>query len=77
MSSEFAQTINADELTPRKLIEALQKIPEKCMDNIIWLSAFGDSADKIELSMAIDDAEEVRPKWRAGNPDYCLFLDVM
>jgi hypothetical protein len=72
----FLETIKSEELTPRKLIAALQKIPEEYMDNLIFLSANGVASDKLNLSMVIDDVEEARLKWDAGNPDYCLFLDV-
>ncbi len=76
-TSEFTETINQKDLTPRKLIEVLKKIPEEYQDDLLDVFIRGEYCHKIEIAMVVDDAECSRAKWRAGDPDYLLFMDII
>lgn len=76
MSREFVVDVPEGELSPRRLLEAFGRIPSEYLDDPILLTVRSLEPGSIRLSFVVDDAEGARAKWRAGDPDYLIFLDV-
>lgn len=76
MHKEFFDKLNVEDLTPRQLLESLQKIPDDYLDSSINLTCNAEYPETLHISMSIDDCEEARKNLRDGNPDYLLFIDL-